>query len=109
MIDANRLWQKKRVLSIAMWPWKPKPTQLDRIEAGINQIIQGQVKEMSALSDLQAAEAGVAAAIQAAIALIQQQQAGSVASADVETVVGQLNAAAAALNAAVAPAPTPAP
>ena len=64
---------------------------------------------MSALSDLQAAEAGVASAVQAAIVLIQSMQAGQVANADVEAVVSQLNAAAATLNAAVQPAPIPLP
>lgn len=66
---------------------------------------------LSALSDLQAAEAAIGTAVANAVTLIQQLQAasgGAVASADVEAVVAQLTAAAATLNAAVAPAP-PAP
>ena len=76
---------------------------------------------MSALSDLQGAEAGIAAAdtaiaasVASAITLIQQLQAaagGAVAAADVEAVVTKLQAdqsalssAAATLNAAVQPA-----
>lgn len=56
----------------------------------------------STLADLQAAEAAVAVAVQSAITLIQSMKAGSVADADVEAVVSQLQTAATALSAAVA-------
>lgn len=76
---------------------------------------------MSALTDLQAAEtslgaavAAVGASVTAGVTLIEQLQSGSVANADVEAVVAQMtqaaadaNAAAAALNAAVMPVVTP--
>jgi hypothetical protein len=63
---------------------------------------------MAALDDLKAAEVKIAAAIQSAITLIQAQQTGSVAAADVEAVVTELNTASAALTAAVPPiVPTP--
>lgn len=66
--------------------------------------LANQEKIMSALSDLQAAEAGVATAIASAITLIQSLQAGSVADADVEAIVAQLNAASASLTGALTPA-----
>lgn len=66
--------------------------------------LANQEKIMSALSDLQAAEAGVATAVASAITLIQSLQAGSVADADVEAVVAQLNAASASLTGALTPA-----
>ena len=62
---------------------------------------------MSAVSDLQAAEAGIASAVAAAVTLIQNLQSGATNADDpqVEAVVSQLNAAAATLNSAVTPAP----
>lgn len=62
---------------------------------------------MSVLSDLQAAEASIASAVAAAVALIKQLQSnpGGTSDADIEAVVSQLNTAAFTLNAAVQPAP----
>jgi hypothetical protein len=78
-----------------------------RIESKIDRLLSGEGKEMSAISDLQAAETGIASAVAAAVTLIQNFQNGTVNADDpqVEAVVTQLNTAAATLNAAVQPAP----
>jgi len=57
---------------------------------------------MSTLTDLQAADAAIKAAVQSAITLIQSLHsgAGTVSDAEVEAVVSDLNAAAAALGGA---------
>jgi len=89
------------------WLLEPVLAELNAISDQLRQIVQKEITLMSALSDLQAAEAAIAAAVQNAITLIQQQQTGGVASADVEAVVSQLQAAAASLNVAVQPAPAP--
>jgi hypothetical protein len=57
---------------------------------------------MSTLTDLQAADAAIKAAVQSAVTLIQSLHSGvgTVSDADVEAVVSDLNAAAAALGGA---------
>ena len=87
-------------------------TRVNQIYAGVQTLLGEGTKIMSALSDLQAAEAAIATAVQNAITLIQNLQSGSVSDADVEAVVTQLQTAAANLNAAVQtppPSPTPPP
>lgn len=69
---------------------------------------------MSTLTDLQAADAAIKAAVASAVTLIQSLQAaqaggGTVPDAQIESVVADLNAAAAALSGAATPAPAPAP
>lgn len=88
--------------------WYDVPTQITQILSivtgmakTLNQIQAKETKMAAALADLQAAEAAVAAAVQSAITLIQGMKAGSVADADVEAVVTQLQTAAGALSAAV--------
>lgn len=78
---------------------------LNEINGKVDQLIQQGVMEMSALSDLQAADAAIKAAVAAAITLIQNLQSGSVQASDVEAVVTDLNTAAASLSAALNPAP----
>jgi len=84
---------------------------LERIERKLNILLLEENMTMSAISDLQAAEAGIASAVAAAVTLIQNLQNGTTNADDpqVEAVVTQLNAAAATLNAAVTPAPAPTP
>lgn len=86
---------------------------LARIDQNVQTILQFvsliNLKEgsiVSTLSDLQAADAAIKAAVAAAITLIQSLHmgAGTVSDADVEAVVADLNAAATALGAA-APQP----
>ena len=88
------------------WPWTEYGRwnwlcgEVARIQAKLDQIIQQGAQVMTTLQDLQNAEAAIQTAIGNAITLIQNLQSGSVADADVEAVVAQLNAASAALNAA---------
>lgn len=84
---------------------------LGRIERKLDQLIQQGVKEMSAISDLQAADKAIQAAVAAAVTLIQGFVNGTVNADDpqVEAVVTDLNAAAAALSGASTPTPAPAP
>ncbi len=91
-----------------MTTWLDLPTQVAQIlsivqamQKTLAQIQAKETKMAAALADLQAAEASVAAAVQSAITLIQSMKAGSVADADVEAVVTQLQTAAGALSAAV--------
>jgi hypothetical protein len=89
-----------------------------RIEAQLDQLITGQTKMTQALTDLQTEfasfTASVSAEIAAAVAAITAASAnssGSVAAADVETVVGNLKSLQSTVDAATvkfAP-PTPAP
>ncbi len=80
---------------------------LEIISKKLDTLIFKENQTMSAISDLQAAEAGIASAVAAAVTLIQNLQSGAVNADDpqVEAVVTQLNAAAATLNAAVTPVP----
>jgi hypothetical protein len=82
-----------------------------RIEAKLDQLIAQGAKEMSALSDLQAAVSGAVTEINAAITLLQGFQNGTVNADDpqVEAQVTALNTAVAALTAVVSPPPIPTP
>ncbi len=80
-------------------------SQLATIRANQTQIIIPLLEQiMSTLTDLQAADAAIKAAVMSAITLIESLHAavppGSVAAADVEAVVADLNAAASALSGA---------
>ena len=87
------------------------------LQSQVSKILTNQEKIMSALTDLQGAEATVAAAVQAAITDIQnlaQQLATlpSVSDADAATITSELNTLATNLNNAVAasqPSQTPTP
>jgi hypothetical protein len=91
---------------MAKTTWLNILTQVDEILARLGRIEKGVQMADQALTDLQNAEAAIAAAIQSAINLIQQLKTtppGSVADSDVEAVVAQLNTAASSLSSAVAP------
>jgi hypothetical protein len=112
----GRLW-------IKLWRhWVPKASDnwnlLQTIHANqltmlgkLNQLLTKDTTIMTALSDLQASQAALAAAVQAAITDIQALAAklaalpSGTADADVEAVVTQLNALASNLTAAVTPTP----
>jgi hypothetical protein len=84
---------------------------LCEINGKVDQLIAQGEKEMSALTDLQAADAAIKAAVASAVTLIQGFVNGTVNADDpqVEAVVADLNAAAAALSGASTPTPAPAP
>lgn len=92
------------------WPSDPIEAKLDHITVLLNIIIKKETTIMTALSDLQASQAALSAAVSAAVADIQKLAAAlasataGTADADVEAVVTQLNALAANLQAAVGPA-----
>jgi len=75
------------------------------VVALLNQLIAQEAKIMAALDDLKAADAAIQTAVTAAIDLINKMRAGSVADADVEAVVADLQKAATALSGAVTPPP----
>jgi cell division GTPase FtsZ len=87
------------------WPWT---SQLNEIQATLNKLVEQGEKEMSAISDLQAADAAIQSAVAAAVTLIQGFVSGTVNADDpqVEAVVSDLNAAASALSGASAPPAT---
>jgi hypothetical protein len=79
---------------------------LETIHANTVLILRNQVKQMTVLADIQAADMAIKTAVAAAVTLIQNLHSGasSVSDAEVEAVVADLQGAASALSAA-APQP----
>jgi predicted transcriptional regulator len=80
---------------------------LKEIRRRLENLEREQQKLMSATTDLQAAQATLDKAVQDTITYLQATISGGVSATDAETIVADLNAKAAALEAAIAP-PAPA-